>query len=609
MARPALLRNLTHRVLWTVTLTGTVAFGVYWIALREPEADWRILVMGLLLSIALGWWPAIAAGTGGVFAVLSWFFMPMEDGSRWQVCEEVVIFAALGLGWGLLLRDLLQPKRSVQPHRPTSESPRHDIPPASSLRVPETSRFAAEPVASHHAVPHAPPPPPPGVRPVAAPPSTHSASVFEPSTDDGVILPKLGSPPSPQPLPQRPPASAPPTIEQVPSSEPVEILPDSLLQSPKVVPQAAPLMTQEVDLGDFRAFVASQHLPSTVPTDALPVNRIAGRVVDSRPSRPAVPPSDHSSIGGSSIGEPSSSAAEAGRRRSQAVLRAETTPGTPYETILEWYNQFSWAPWQAEELEKRYYRVGQKISWDVLALQDLVRAWKVWWSGANPTSAPASAGSTSLYELEGFLRCEGLGVLRSRGLPDLNLLSREDRSDAWMAVYRETRGRVRGGSPVLRPMADNLVAFDPAHSISGRPDALVDISGECDVVSFVTPMSAGESMAWTGVYAEAQRQLAEQLGVVVTEVPIVVTLCMPFWDERRQPRLHEIEDRATEERRLGVVLERFRRVKNENAAVHPQTHGSVCNGCGMRHFCPTYAGSRPRLDLANPPPLLRKFLQ
>ena len=607
MVRPAFLRNLTHRVLWTVTLAGTVALSVYWIALREPLAEWRILVLGLLLAIALGWWPLIAAITGFTLALLSWIFLPTEGGNRWQIGQEVLVFMAVGLGWGVLLRGLLQPRRAEPVRRPSTESLRHDSPmPHQAPRPYEPARHAPEAAAAPVSAPVASLPRQalPPVVPVAPAP----ASGFEPTTDDGIILPGLMTSSQPSSLPQRPPSASSPPSSLSPLPESVDILPESILTSPRIVPQAAPLMTQEVDLGDFRSFVASQQANSPVPSESLPVNRVAGRSLEPRPSQPSPSPvSEHSSTGLASPDEPSSVAPEATHRRSQALTRPETVPGAPYEAILEWYNQFSWAPWKPEELEKRYYRLGQKVSWDVLALQDLVRAWKVWQGGAHP--AQATAGYTNLYDFEGFLRCEILGVLRSRGYPDLNLASREERSDAWMAVYRETRGRIRGGSPVLRPMPDDLVAFDAEHSLSGRPDALVDVSGECDVVAFVTPMSAGEAMAWTGVYAEAQRQLAERLGVVVTEVPIIVTLCMPIWDERRQPRLHEVEDRSTEERRLGVMLERFRKILDGSQAARPQAHGSVCNGCGQRHFCPSYAGSRPRLDLANPPPLLRKFLQ
>ncbi len=629
MARPAFLRNLTHRVLWVVTPAGTVALCVYWLAMREPSVDWRVLVMGLLLAISLGWWPAAAAGAGALLAALAGYFSPEEGVTGTQLAQEVLAFTALGLGWGLLLRGLFKPSRqlppplrhpdpqrfeTMTPPRAPSEEPRapqSSAAPRPSAPPPASSAPLRPVPAQNYAPPPAAPPAKQALPPVVAPPPQPPPPPPQPdtSTDEGILLPRLGEPQAPPtPLPQRP-AAVPtlPPMGSVPSRSLIHPIGEPLSEMSPVVPQAAPLMTQEVDLGDFRAFVASQQNLHGEHTE-LPVNRIARG--DDVPAQPPSVPQAHSSAGISNSDEPSSVMAPEGgvRSRSQALMRPETVPGAPYEAILEWYNQFSWAPWKVEELEKRYHRPGQKVGWDVLALQDLVRAWKVWRDGLNPT-ATAAAGYTNLSDLEGFLRCETLGLLRRKGHPDLNTLSREDRSEAWMAVYRETRGRVRGGSPVLRPMPDNLVAFDPELALSGRPDALVEIGGECDVVAFVTPMSAGETMAWTGVYAEAQRQLASRLGVVVTDTPIVVTQCMPIWDERRQPRLNEMGDKSTEFRRLGVALERFRRVQDGSQQPKPQAHGSVCNGCGLRHYCPSYSGSRPRLDLSEPPPVLRKFLQ
>ena len=395
---------------------------------------------------------------------------------------------------------------------------------------------------------------------------------------------------------------APPLVMQDPT-------PDAAPRISTPIPMAAPLFTQEVDLADFRAFVASQQADpgpsSSTPDDPLPVNRVSGRNSEVRtPLAPPPPPGlDPSTV----ASDPSSVAPDPNLRRSSAVARPETDLGAPHEAVLEWYNQFSWSPWKAEELEKRYYRHGQKISWDALALQDLVRAWKVWRAGPiSPTTPP---GFTTLWVLEGFLRCETLGLLRQQGHPDLHLLSREERSEAWMAVYRETRGRLRGGSPVLRPMRDDLVAEDPERRILGKPDALVEVGGECDVIAFVTPLSPGEAMTWSSVYACAQFKLAERLGVVVTHNPIVMRLPMPHWDERRQPRLHEVEDRATEFRKLDAALERFQKILTTGSPPRAQSHASVCNGCGARHACPSYSGNRPRVDLGNPPALLRKFLQ
>jgi hypothetical protein len=633
LARPAFLRNITHRILWTVTLMGTVGLCVYWVVLREPQAEWRILAMGLLLAVALGWWPAIAASIGGILALAAWFFAPGEAAERFQVVEEILAFAALGLGWGVLLRGILlhaKPSYHVRPVEPsrgfevTSQSSpsRSTVTPQApkpagfdglkdSTPAPRSAPPVPAPAPSPAPAPTFVAPPTPQARPEAVVELPPPPAAGHETTMDAFVMPGLTSdtkpatseiPARPSPPPQRP---TPPVTSPIVLDSPTE--PPPRVSAP--VPMAAPLFTQEVDLADFRAFVASQQADpgpsSSASDDPLPVNRVSGRNSEARtPLAPPPPPGlDPSTV----AGDPSSAAPDPNLRRSSAMSRPETDPGAPHESVLEWYNQFSWSPWKAEELEKRYYRHGQKISWDALALQDLVRAWKVWRNGPVAPSTPA--GYTTLWVLEGFLRCETLGLLRQQGHPDLHLLSREERSEAWMAVYRETRGRLRGGSPVLRPIREDLVAEDPERRIMGKPDALVEVGGESDVIAFVTPLSPGEAMTWSSVYACAQFKLAERLGVVVTHNPIVMRLPMPHWDERRQPRLHEVEDRTTEFRKLDAALERLQKILTTGSPPRSQSHSSVCNGCGARHACPSYSGNRPRLDLGNPPALLRKFLQ
>lgn len=630
MARPAFLRNITHRILWSVTLMGTVGLCVYWVVLREPQAEWRILAMGLLLAVALGWWPAISAAIGAILSLAAWFFAPGEAPERLQVVEEILAFTAIGLGWGVLLRGLLVHAKPSYSTRPTEPARGYDAAsPANPSRVaiatpaPRAMGFeslrdhppvpAAKPVAAVSAPEPTPsfvPPPAPSPRPDILPDPPARPVAGHETTMDAFVMPGLTSDPLPDPpvVPNRPPPQR-PTPLVVPPIVAQDPTPDSTPRISTPIPMAAPLFTQEVDLADFRAFVASQQADpgpsSSSSDDPLPVNRVSGRNSEVRtPLAPQPPPGlDPSTV----AGDPSSVAPDPNLRRSSAIARPETDLGAPHEAVLEWYNQFSWSPWKADELEKRYYRHGQKISWDALALQDLVRAWKVWRAGpVAPTTPP---GFTTLWVLEGFLRCETLGILRQQGHPDLHLLSREERSEAWMAVYRETRGRLRGGSPVLRPMRDDLVAEDPERRILGKPDALVEVGGECDVIAFVTPLSPGEAMTWSSVYACAQFKLAERLGVVVTHNPIVMRLPMPHWDERRQPRLHEVEDRATEFRKLDAALERLQKILTTGSPPRAQSHSSVCNGCGARHACPSYSGNRPRVDLGNPPALLRKFLQ
>lgn len=650
MSRPAFLTNLTHRILWTVTLLGTVALGVYWIALREPAAEWRLLLLGLLLAIALGLWPAVAATTGLVLSLAAWFFAPMGM-DRLLVVEEILCFCALGMGWGLLLRQQFWPKVVLpsHPHPPIPHAPAVRRTPASapassfdvdSDRASSTdSSGGAVSDPSNFAPPAITPPPPPPLRapPASAPPArlytppptpppslpaalatpapgpTPAPSSQEPLTDV-FDMPTLGKPETkpperPQSLPQRPPSAPMPVSDTLGFTQSTPSPPPPP-PAPPPVKVAAPLMTQEVDLGDFRAFVASQQpssIPDLAPTEdvSLPVNRITGKSPEARtPLAPPPPPGlDPASAADSSV----STASEVDARRTAFQSRPETVVGKPFEVLLEWYNQFSWAPWTSEELEKRYHRLGQKVSWDTLALQDLVRAWKHWNHGLKPSER--QEGYTELHELEGFLRCETLGLLRHQGAPDHNVLSRDERNDAWMAVYRETRGRARGGAPVLRPIPSELVAFDPERYLTGRPDALIEIAGESDVISFTTPFAADEPMAWNSVVAMAQHKIAEHMGLLVTATPIVICLPMTHWDDRKTPRLHQVDDISAETRRLDGALDRFRRVCSGAVAPRPQTRASVCNGCPSRHFCPSYAGTRPRKNLGDPPPLLARFLQ
>jgi len=60
---------------------------------------------------------------------------------------------------------------------------------------------------------------------------------------------------------------------------------------------------------------------------------------------------------------------------------------------------------------------------------------------------------------------------------------------------------------------------------------------------------------------------------------------------------------------LDIALERFNKILSNLLPAKPQTQSAVCNGCPARHHCPSYAGSRPRLDLANPPPQIAAALR
>jgi hypothetical protein len=348
-------------------------------------------------------------------------------------------------------------------------------------------------------------------------------------------------------------------------------------------------------------FVAPEY-----PTMELPVNTLL-RPPQQRGIRP---PS--SSAGPISTAGPASTAGESsgdgqGSRRSSAFQRPETNPGASWEHVLEWYNQFSWSPWTAEELERRYFRPGIQVGWERLALQDMAAAWKVWRQGCAPVEL--QPGQVDVHSLEGFLRCEVLGVLRHQGFPDLHILSRVEANDGWLAVYREVRGRMRGGEAIIHRVDAGEPLVDPETGLVGRPDRLAEIRGECDVVALVTPFSVTEGLNWTTVYALAQYRLAHALDRALSGTPVVVHLPLPIWDERKQSRLATVEDIGSERRRLDVALERFRRVLSGQAAPRAQTHPGTCCGCGWRHACSSYQGTRPRLDLSSPPPQIAAALR
>jgi hypothetical protein len=295
-----------------------------------------------------------------------------------------------------------------------------------------------------------------------------------------------------------------------------------------------------------------------------------------------------------------------GARRSAAFQKPETELGTPWERILEWYNQFSWAPWSSAELERKYHRPGVRVSWETLALQDVAAVWKAWRQGCVPDLL--QPGQIALSSFQGFLRCEVLGVLRHQGFPDLHPLSRVE-NEAWIAVYAEVRSRMRGGDAKIHRVDSGDPLADPQTGLVGRPDRLAEIRGEHDVVALVTPFSTQEGLSWSNVYALAQYQLAQGMGVALSGVPVVINLTLPVWDERKQCRVMTVDDMISERRRLDVALERFRRILEGQAPPRPQQIASTCDGCGWRHFCSSYQGHRPRLDLSNPPPQVAAALR
>jgi hypothetical protein len=636
MLKPALVQKLVYYVLLFVTFVGTAGWSLYWVMFRVPIADWRYLAVGLLLAAVLGWWPVISVAAFAVLAAALGFIpSDLDSYTKIQVVEDLAVFWALGLGWGVLAKHWLaappvrQLKEVPVPTRRPGVGKAAGAPPAlrpaqdeafrstrlmsgafdESIRKPGgssdrplPSRDRDEDLGPREFPVFQEPPKPAGPlpRPVLPPPPSYfgGESVYTPS------LPGLGSqdvshvplgPDTPEPPPPPPGlglgarlfSNAPPPPPTPPRHGPrLESHPPRppTLDEPSVVP-----------IEEF-------------PTMELPVNtllRAASHSSHSSSSSHQVPPSTPGSAAGSS--SDGSDSDLLGGRRSSNLLRPETVPGTPYEHLLEWFNQFSWSPWTAEELQRRYYLPGAHVVWESLALADLAKAWKLWKAGPSPMAT--SPGQVSLGALEGFLRCEFLGVLRQKGFADLNTLSTSTAGDAWTTVYHEVRGRMRGGNAVIHRVDQGEPATDVNGVLVGRPDRLAEVRKESDVVALVTPFAVGESLNWTNVYAVAQLRVAENMGWVLSGVPVVINLPLPIWDERRLSRVIVVDDVATERRRLDIALERFNKILSNLLAPKPQTQAAVCNGCGGRHHCPHYAGTRPRLDLANPPPQIAAALR
>lgn len=634
MAKPAIQQNLIYYVLQFVTFLGTAGWAVYWLAMRIPMADWRFLAVGLLIAAVLGWWPLISLGVMVALSVAVGLFAGELDGEgKIQVIQEIAIFWALGLGWGVLARRwLAPPARSSKP--PTSHLP---SPPLSVVRSAEDSSFRSrklmagsfeetsrEPIRNTVAsvlpdsvsmdapafpvfkepAPPAPepilpvaapkPPPPPQPRPVLPPPPSYfgGESVYIPSLpglpgkdSSHVYIDTVTQPGSDVQLPIFDPLSPPSQqgpISVLPGAQTLEVRMDQIPPRPPVLDEPSVVPAQEF------------------PTMELPVNSLLRNS-----ARPSHNPNSSFHIPISSHGSSSGSAGDGSEfdgqtiRRSSSFLRPETMPGTPHEHLLEWFNQFSWSPWSAEELERRYYVPGAHVGWENLAMADLAKVWKIWRNG--PVPVETHPGQVSLEALEGFLRCELLGVLRHQGFPDLHLLSTAPPAEIWVPVYHEVRGRMRGGEALIHRVDQGEWASDAKGLMVGRPDRLAEIRQESDVVTLVTPFSVGESLSWTTVYAVAQMRVAENMGWTLSGVPVVINLPLPIWDERRQCRVVVVEDVATEQRRLDVALERFNKVLSGMVPPKPQTQSTVCNGCGWRHSCSSYAGGRPRLDLSKPP--------
>ena len=622
------LRRVLRILILFVSMVGTAGWGIYWFTFRTQGTDWRLFAVGLLLSVVLGWWPWISTATGLVLALVEWIAGP-DPALRQQVAGEILGFWILGLGWGTLARGQFHVP-SVAENRPSSGHNQAHRTMESTSRSPAVTR-SADPGAfrprrlmegaggeSKWTEPTDP-------KPVAPP--LDLGWTPKPASDDSSIaipLPSLEGPPAsalppiplspspkPSPLPLPRPPAAPMLGEyggesvylgSLPGATGASVSPESTHPSLHTVgsgetsvpaPPSAPAIVSRFSIPEEPSVVPAVEFP----TMELPVNTLL------RPQLPRSPETQPSTTGPASSAGPlsgsDSGSDSAGMRRSSIFQRPETIPGASWEHILEWYNQFSWSPWTAPELERVYHRPGIQVGWETLALQDVVAVWKTWRQGCSPL--PLGQDQISLKAFEGFLRCEMLGVLRQQGFPDLHVLSRADGADTWLAVYGEIRGRMRGGDAQIHRVDSGPALTDPESGLVGRPDRLAEIRGESDVIALVTPLSVSEGLSWTSVYALAQYRLAHAMGKVLSGTPVVVNLPLPIWDERKQSRLVTVDDLVSEQRRLDVALERFRRVLSGQTAPRAQTQPATCSGCGWRHFCPSYQGTRPRLDLASPP--------
>lgn len=621
------MRRVMGILLLFCSLVGTAGWGGYWFTFRAQQAEWRLFAVGLLLSAVLGWWPWISLVTGLALALATWV-AGAEPASRLQQAEEIMGFWILGLGWGTLARWQFQTLPAPRNRHRPAQAPRAMDPAADSSSAPRTadptafrSRRLMEGAGEELNWPEDPIDPKPSAPPLDSGRTPKSAandsslSIPLPSLEGPPASVLLPPPPPPKPLPR--PSAAPMLAEyggesvylgSLPGATGASLVPEST--QPEAEPGDA-VVPASPSTGAIVSRFSIPEEPSVVPvadfpTMELPVNSLL------RPQSPRGSESSSSVAGpassvGSASGAGDSGGDGEGMRRSSLFKRPETTPGASWEHLLEWYNQFSYAPWTAPELERVYHRPGIQVGWETMALRDVAAVWKIWRQGCIPLSL--APDRIALKAFEGFLRCEVLGVLRQQGFPDLHVLSRADGTDGWLAVYSEIRGRMRGGEATIHRVDSGPDLEDAGTGLVGRPDRLAEIRGESDVIALVTPFSVNEGLSWTTVYALAQYRLAHAMGQLLSGTPVVVNLPLPIWDERKQSRLATVDDLVSEQRRLDVALERFRRVLTGQAAPRAQTHASTCSGCGWRHFCPSYQGARPRLDLASPPPQISAALR
>lgn len=551
-----LLRRAGQTLLLGVTLGGSGVWLVYLLWIREPMLDWQIVLAGFLLSAALGWWPIISLGVLVALELLVQFFPGLSD--RRQILEEIAVFWALGLGFGAIARQFFQhhesllldethPLKAMPPTReagrlivasaPASPAPSQDTP--ATFRTPE---------------PLAPPAEPAKTAPSPAP------------------LPSVPGIPPPRPVP---------AAETLPFSQSSPIPPPSISIP---LTAATPLRTQELDLGDFRAWAAAQQAAQSAASSSdsseLPTG-LGGRRSSTGTSSPGV---DAPSSGGTHTPPPPS---------------GETDPTSPNAQLLLWYNQFSAIPWDEASLQRRYPggRWLEQAAEDIRSCLDLKRS-------PQPANLPAS--HFDLEDVQLFQRCELRFLLRRKGLPDLHALTPQPAPLDWIPAYQEARMAARGGLATIRELAPDAIGSDPSRTLAGRPDALLEVSGQSEVVTLLRPTSLQEPTSGYGALGAAQLAVAANLGIPLTGGITLVQL-PTLGDRRTHPRISFLEDVTTEFRRLDGFLERMRRILAGELAPKPQTRPAVCDACGHRHACPSCAGLRARQNLAEPPVLFARF--
>lgn len=551
-----LLRRIGQTLLISVTLGGSVLWLAYLLWVREPMLDWQLVVAGFLLSAALGWWPFISLGVVVALELVVLFFPGLTD--RSQILEEIAVFWALGLGFGMIARQFLHHHESLlldETHplktvTPTREAGRSVVASPSASPLPPTAPLAPQFLPSPE--PLAPPAP---------------ASQPAPAAPAPMLLPP-GAPP------------APPAVETLPFSQPAPVQPPPSSIS---LTAATPLRTQELDLGDFRAWAAAQQAAtpaaSTGDASELPTG-LGGR---------------RSSSGSSSL---NAEAAQAPGAPTEPPA-GETDPASPHAQLLLWYNQFSAVPWSEAALQKRYPggRWLEQAAEDVRSCLELARA---------PRVANLPTTHFDLEDVQLFQRCELRFLLRRQGAPDLHGLTPQHPPLDWLSTYQETRRAARGGTATVREIPPEALGSDASRALAGRPDALLEVSGQCEVVTLVRPTTPQEPLSGIGALGAAQLAVAASLGIPLSGGISLVHL-PTHGDRRNAARVAAVEDITTEFRRLDGFLERMRRILGGELAPKPQARPAVCDACGHRHACPGYVGQRPRQDLNEPPALFARF--